>query len=135
MNKISKELSDVAKIVAVYRRKSEFTICKPLLLHQENCTSSSLKNATAIKEAGYELVDFNYTWNANRGPWRTEAVFIRDGNTVTHIFEGFSIGYWGEGTRGFLEFGKIFGYNFNENKVTTKELGEEGKDVPMSAFM
>jgi len=111
--------------------KDIFTVMKPLRLKKEGPTRVSIENAKAIKNAGYEVASTVYDYDAQKMKWNLFCTFSRAGEVKRpgHTFEGLSWGYRGEGPRGLLEFGKIFGLNLDENKV----LGKVDAGLPEAA--
>lgn len=118
---VARELVDIAReIVAV---KSPFTVLRPVSLKREGATRDSLENARKIRDAGYELVNAALTFDKNMAHYETKAYFYRksDGADGVHVFKGLSFGYSGEGSRGMMEFMKMFGMNPDKNKVLTSQ--------------
>lgn len=115
--KVAKELVKVARLVQGAQSHG-FTILKPLKLESEGSTRSSLNNAKAIADAGYELESTRCSFNRDRADYKVEAQFSRGSEKIqVWTFKGLSAGYGGEGPHGLIEFGKIFGINLDPDKV------------------
>ena len=136
MNKQAETLMRIAERVFSSTFKSDFVVNKTLTLEKENSsTEVSLANAQKIKNAGYAFVSGKYSWDKHLGDWSMTVHFLGSTGTVTHLFRGFAIGFIGEGTKGFLEFGRIFGIYFNEEKLTTNHFfSDSGLDIPLEKF-
>lgn len=126
---IAREMVEAAKILAAASTDGDvFTVKKPIKFKPDYGTANSLINARLIAEAGYRFVKATYTYDRNRADWKLTAFFERDGEVASHVFRGFSFGYGGEGPRGMIEFGKIFGIHLNESVILSPDAGlpEEG---------
>lgn len=138
MNKEAEILMRIAERVFASTYKSDFIVNKTLTLERENSsTEVSLINAQKIKDAGYSVMDGKFSWDSNLGDWSMSVNFMDSTGTnmVHHLFRGFSIGFKSDGSKGFLDFGRIFGINFDEEKVMTKKyFSESGKDIPLNKF-
>jgi len=88
----------------------------------------SLSNLAKILGAGYAVADGIFKWDKNKATWSLEVFFKAKGFdlVVSHEFEGFSIGYAGEGSRGMMEAGQMMGYHFDKDKVLGGALPERG---------
>ena len=123
MGRLDEMAARVARSVAALA-DDVFTVRteKPIRFRPEGSTMNSLANARAISAAGYEFVKATMVYDNVRGDWKVEAFFRRGGDPVTaHVFGGFSYGYGGEGPRGLLEFGQVFGLRLDPEKVLSHE--------------
>lgn len=106
--------------------RSPFTVMKPLQLKPEGATRHSLANAEAIKDAGYELKSCKMEYDKQRAVYKTICKFKRGKEEVDYTFTGFSLGYGGEGPRGFIDAMKLFGEDVRDvalGKLPTDEKG------------
>ena len=114
--KVARSVSALADDVFTVRTE------RPIRFKPEGGTVNSLANAKAIREAGYEFVKATMIYDNVRGDWKLEAFFRRENDPVSvHVFGGLNFGYGGQGPRGLLEFGEIFGIVLDPNKVTSNE--------------
>lgn len=131
---ISRELIQLAKEISA--ASDVFTILKPIKFKPEGSTMNSLINARLIKEAGYEYVRGTMRYDLNKANWYLNVFFRRGDEIAEHLFKGFSFGYSGEGSRGFVEFGNIFGIGLDYNRITNnnQSLPQEGIVDIIKAF-
>jgi hypothetical protein len=113
--KIANELVKLAKELTA---ANGFTVLRPLKLKPEGGTSVSLENAKAILDAGYGLQEAIIYYDSNRNYYDTKAVFVRGSeDPVLYTFKGFSFGYFGQGSKGTVEFVQMFGKHIDEDRV------------------
>lgn len=126
MDRIETMAGKIAGEITAAPQKHGFTELKPIRFKPPYGTAACLVNARLIKAAGYELVDGYFTYDTNKGEYKTTAFFARgmEDKQVMDFF-GFSIGYGGEGPHGMKEFGQIFGWNFNDDNVFGRKLVEQ----------
>ena len=120
--KVASELVAIAKLLVAGPTAHRFTKMVPVKLVPEGGTESSLKNARAIKDAGYEFQSGTTYFDDQNASYQLDVVFARGNEApVTWSFKGFSAGYSGQGPRGLIEFGKIFEIPIKEEIVMDKE--------------
>lgn len=143
MNRIAvaQELVRVAQLLGAAKDMQHgFTVKKPLKLESEGSTRSSLNNARAIADAGYSFEGATCSFNRQHADYFVTATFVRDNERQTWLFKGLSAGYGGEGPRGLLEFGSIFGIRLDQDKVLNKDYLEklellDGKEFRIAQLM
>ena len=111
-----------------------FTTKKIIRFKPEGSTSNSLANAKLIAEAGYKYKSGIFEFKPQFGDYVVVVVFGRGDETASHTFSGFGIGYSGEGPRGLMEFGKLFGLGFSQEKVFGMEFAESFAGDNTAAF-
>lgn len=133
--KIAAEIMLIAKslyaanVDEVRSGEDEFVVIKKLKLKKKEGgdTKLSLENAQLILDAGYDLEDATMTYNTNTAQYELKATFSKGNDRPFHVFKGLSFGYGGQGPRGLISFGKMFGITLDENKVTSREMLKKGE--------
>jgi hypothetical protein len=114
--------SDILKVA----QDIQFTVKKPLKVKEDGLTRTSLKNAEMIYDADYELVSAIMSFNKTKAIYKTDCIFRRDNETVSYTFDGFSLGYNGEGPRGLASMMKLFGFNVDDFAFGNKQTPDSG---------
>jgi len=118
---IDAKIARIARMLISSPETHKFTKMVPIKFKPEGSTMNSLANARAIQEAGYEFQSGTTYYDNVKGNYDTVVWFTRGSETAKWIFKGFSAGYNGEGPRGLVEFGTIFGIPIKDEVVRDRE--------------
>ena len=116
--------ASIARVARELLAEDEFTIIttKPMRFKPEGSTMNALANARMIADAGYGFKHGTVHFEDERGGIQSMEVFFQRGDDIAvHTFAGYNLGYSGEGPRGMVEFGKIFGLGLDPNKIFSPE--------------